>query len=391
MKRMIALLLVILTAPVAASCASPAAPDASPTEAPTVAVITDETRAELAEEFESLFAQRLYEGAAYVVYQGEAVYAGGTGKANKDEGTDNGADVVYSVGSVTKQFTAAAILKLCEEGKLSLDDTLEKYYPDYPAGKDITIHSLLSMQSGIPDYSRSYDEDGYEISVSSSPYIAGTSETNSAQQNRKVLQEYIFAFELLFEQGDRYSYSNSNYFLLGGIVEQVSGVSYHDYVRENFFVPLGMDTAGFVDDYDHPDAVIAKGYHRASNASLIFAYDGVSFACGDVMASPKDMEKWTVALHGGKVLEEEWYRLMTTPYIEDEASGASYGYGLMIADLSDARMYFHPGSIPGFVSFVGYIPDQDYYIAMMSNYANENTATIAMKMTRLFAEAIRSE
>ena len=382
MKKLLSLFLVILTAFAAVSCTSPAVPGTESTEAPAPsAVISDEKKAEIADAFEDIFTQRLYEGAAYVVYHGEEIYAGGTGKANKDDDIDNNADVVYQVGSVTKQFTAAAILKLCEEGKMSLDDTLEKYYPDYAAGKEITIHSLLSMQSGIPDYLRSYDEDGNEVSVSSAPYISGVSETNSEQQNQKTLQEYIFSQELLFEQEDRYSYSNSNYYLLGGIVEQVSGIGYHDYIRTNFFEPLGMDTAGFINDYDHPDAVIAKGYHRSSNASAIFAYKGVAFACGDVMTSPKDMEKWTRALHSGKVLSDESYRLMTTTYITDEASGISYGYGLMIADYGKAKMYYHPGSIPGFISFVGYIPDQDYFIALMSNYANESTPGVAAKMT----------
>ena len=100
--------------------------------------------------FEESFQSHGFKGAGYLVYKGEEIYSGGTGKANKKEKIDNSADVVYHVASVTKQFTAAAILKLCEEKKMSLDDTLSKYFPDYKSGADITIHELLSMQSFCP-------------------------------------------------------------------------------------------------------------------------------------------------------------------------------------------------------------------------------------------------
>ena len=360
------------------------------TESVSETVISGEVREEITEDFEELFALRLFEGAAYVVYKGEEVYSGGAGKANKADGIDNGADVVYCVGSVTKQFTAAAVLKLCEEGKLNLDDKLGKYFPEYDAGKDITLSELLSMQSGIPDFLRSYDEDGNEISDNSQPYIEGISSDNNSEQNREALEKHIFSSELLFEPGDRYSYSNSNYLLLGGIVEMVSDVSYHEYVRNNFFEPLGMDTAGFVDSYDVPGAVVAKGYNKGINSALIFDYPGISFACGDIMASPKDMEKWTSALHGGKVLNDRMYSEMIKVRVGDPTLEPAYGYGLMIYDLGGKRIYFHTGSIPGYITFVGYVPEQDFYIALMNNHSNDNTATVAMKMMELFSLALKN-
>ena len=322
--------------------------------------------------YEEVFADNGFSGAAYMVYKGEEIYSGGTGKANKKEGTDNSADTVYSIASITKQFTAAAILKLCEENKMSVADTLSKYFPEYAAGADITIHNLLSMQSGIPDYTRNYDDDGNEAASFSEIAIDGVTEDNTVEENREAIKNYIFSQKLLFDQGEHFSYSNSNYFLLGEIIEQVSGESYFDYIKTNFFEPLDMTTAGFIENYDNLSATVAKGYHGL-NASAIFSYAGVAFACGDIMASPKDLYKWSVALHSGKVLKDEMYREMTKKQAVGAEGYSSYGYGLMIND----GFYFHSGSIPCFLSVVMYSPDYDIYLAVMSNYASETYMTVA--------------
>lgn len=345
-------------------------PAAEPTEKSASA---DEVSVKKAKDiFEEVIADNGFDGAVYMVYKGREIYSGGSGKANKKEGTDNGADVVYHVASITKQFTAAAILKLCEQKKMSLDDTLSKYFPEYTAGADITIHYLLSMQSGIPDYTRRYEDSGEEASEFSEIVIDGVSEDNSAEENRRAIKKDIFSKKLLFDQGEHFSYSNANYFLLGEIIEQVSGTSYFDYIKSNFFEPLDMTTAGFMEDYDNPSATVAKGY-RGINAAAIFSYAGVAFGCGDIMASPKDMYKWSVALHSGKVLGDEMYREMIKKQAVGDAGYSSYGYGLMIND----GFYFHSGSLPCFLSMVMYSPQFDTYLALMSNYASETVNTCA--------------
>lgn len=392
MKKFVAFLLILtLTAGALSACGSGGQNNATEaleeaTDAPT-AVVTDALRAELAEEFEAIFTQRLYEGAAYLVYHGEEVYASGTGDAIKADNLENNPDVVYHVASVSKQFTAAAILKLCEEGRLSLDDTLNKYFPAYAAGAKVTIHHLLSMQSGIPDYVRSYNDDGTENRSGSAPAIYGIGSDNTAQENLDALTAHILAQDLLFTPGDRYSYSNSNYVLLGLIAEQESDTGFHDYIRTRFFEPLGMTTAGFAGE-DAPDAVVAKGYNSA-NGSRVLTYAGGAFACADVIASPKDLYRWTIALHSGKVLGEEMYRKMTTVYITDSDSGTSYGYGLMIAAASSGTTYYHPGSLPGFISMVAYIPEQDLFIALMSNHGCENTPSVAAALLASFNKKIK--
>lgn len=349
--------------------------------------VSGELRENMQSYIEESYVDHGFKGAAYLVYQGEEVYSGGAGKANKQENTDNGADVVYHIASITKQFTAAAILKLCEEGKMTVDDTLSTYFPEYTTGADITIHNLLSMQSGIPDFVREYDEDGYEVEISAQAAVYGVEEDNSFEENRDAIRRWIFDQELLFDQGERFSYCNSNYFLLGEIIEQVSGISYFDYLRTNFFEPLGMETAGFMENYDNADATVAKGYHNVG-ASEMLGYDGVAFGCGDMMASPKDMYKWTVALHSGKVLGDEMYRLMTTQHCEGDEGYSGYGYGLMIGDNGPVQAYFHSGSIPCFLSCVLYIPQMDFYVAVMSNYFSETVMSVLDDISKEFLKEI---
>ena len=394
MKRFLAILLSLLTAATMFSACGEdhSEKDAPETEAATVAaeketVVSGEMRDKVKELIDESFVSHGYKGAAYMVYRGEEVYSGGAGKANKKADIDNSADAVYHIASVTKQFTAAAILKLCEAGKMRLDDTLSKYYPDYTIGGDITIHNLLSMQSGIPDYVREYDADGNEVEASVQASVEGVKEDNSMEQNRAALREWILSQELLFEQGDRFSYCNSNYFLLGEIIEKVSGESYFDYLRTNIFEPLGMTTAGFMENYDNPDATVALGYHR-NDAAEMLDFQGAAFGCGDMMASPKDLYKWTTALHGGKVLGDEMYQKMITAHCEGDEGYAGYGYGLMIGDTGAMPYYFQTGSIPCFLSAVIYIPAVDYYVAVMSNYASETVKSVAQDISKKFLQEI---
>ncbi len=393
MKRLITLLLALITALSAlTACGEDKSEEATEaaTSAPTEqsTVVSDDTREKIKEQFEKALDNHTFRGAVYVVYKGEEVYSGGTGKANKKENTDNGADVVYHIASITKQFTAAAILQLCEQGKMSLDDTLGKYYPEYEIGADITIHNLLSMQSGIPDFARNYDEDGYEMTEVYQAVIDGVSEQNSIEENRAALREWILSQDLLFEQGERFSYCNSNYFLLGEIIEMVSGKSYFDYLQTAFFEPLGMETTGFMENYDNPKATVAKGYYGSSNADEIFNAQGVAFACGDMMASPKDMYQWSIALHGGKVLGEEMYQKMIAPHAEGDENYSSYGYGLMISPDGLLKTYFHSGSIPCFLSCVLYAPDVDLYVAVMSNYADASMMTVTEEFVKIILQEL---
>ena len=155
-------------------------------------------------------------------------------KGTDDNGQPLTIDASLPIASVSKQFCAAGVMLLSEKNKLSVDDTLDKYYPEYKFAKQLTLKNLLTMSSGIPDY--------YEKFMDGS--ALGTIEAD----NVKKIKEAIFGEELYFEPGDDYAYSNSNYFLLADIIEQVSGVPYHEYIRTNIFEPLGMTSSGFMEE-----------------------------------------------------------------------------------------------------------------------------------------------
>ena len=376
MKRSIAIILsLVMAATMFSACGENSSEKNQEPVSETATATEPDLPTKAKEIFDESFQSHLFQGVGYAVYQGEEIYSGGTGKANKKENIDNSADAVFHVASVTKQFTAASILKLCEEKKMSPDDTLSRFFPDYKAGADVTIHNLLSMQSGIPDFSREYDDDGNERKSESQISIDGVEKENSAQENRDAIRAWIYSQNLLFEQGERYSYSNSNYFLLAEILEQVSGQTFFDYLKTNFFEPLDMTTAGFDENYDVSGATVAKGYNNTGLVSEIYGYPGVSFGSGDMMASPKDLFKWSVALHGGKVLGAESLQKMTEKYV-DCGDGTSYGYGLMILENTSGTIYMHSGATPRFFSCVLYLPQKELYLSIMSNYASETTFSV---------------
>lgn len=378
MKRTIAVAMsVILAATVLSACGNNGGQSVETVDTTTAAKTGLQEKAKSI--FEQSFRDYGFMGAGYMVYKGEEIYSGGVGKANKKEDTDNGADVVYHVASITKQFTAAAILKLCEEKKLTLDDTLSKYFAGYKAGADITIHNLLSMQSGIPDFTREYDENGDEKKSDSQVFVDGVERNNSVQENRSAVRKWIFSQKLLFKQGGRYSYSNSNYFLLGEIIEQVSKKTYFDYIKTSFFEPLELTTAGFDENYDNSSAQVAKGHNNTGLVTNLYGYPGVSFGSGDLMISPKELYKWSAALHGGKVLSEESVKKMTEKYA-DCGDGTSYGYGLMIADSPAGTLYMHSGAVPKFFSYYFYLPQKELFVSLMSNYASETIFTVTKEI-----------
>ena len=356
-------------------------------ESVTEAAAADDLNAKAKDIFEESFRSHGFKGTGYAVYKGDELYSGGTGKANKKENIENSADAVYHVASVTKQFTAAAILKLCEEKKLNLDDSLSGYFPDYTEGADVSIHQLLSMQSGIPDFVRVYDENGNEVKSEAQIVLDRVSEDNSAQENRKAVRAWILAQRLLYTPGERYSYSNSNYFLLGEIIEQISGNTYFDYLKTSFFEPLEMTTAGFDENYDVSGAIVAKGYNNIGLVADLYGYPGVSFGSGDIMASPKDLYKWTAALHSGKVLSDDMYKKMTEKNA-DCGDGSSYGYGLMIMDSPVGTIFMHNGATPRFFSYVLWSPQKELFLSVMSNYASESTFSVTKDISAKLLQEI---
>ncbi len=249
-----------------------------------------------------------FEGIVYLTQNGEAVYQSATG--NLENQDPLAIDTPMPVGSISKQFCAAAILKLRDQGKLSVDDTLSKYFPEYEIGKDITLKNLLSMRSGILDMVNEGNVD--ELSTN-----------NSEEANTKVIKNWIFSKELKFEPDSQMSYSNSNYFLLGNIVEQVSGQKYIDFLRENIFKPLGMNNTGSIEELnDSPNWANGVRFDSVEDGKLL----GLTKGAGDIVTNAYDIDMWMTGLKSGKVISIDSYREMTTNYAIGYAN--QYGYGI---------------------------------------------------------------
>ena len=273
-----------------------------------------------------------FSGIVQISKGGEVIYQYAQG--NDDNGKALTVDASMPIGSVSKQFCAAAVMLLCDQKKLSVDDTLDRYFPEYKNSKKLTVKHLLNMSSGLTNYLELVNP-------------ADTS-TNEAE-NIKMLKKAIFDKELVFEPGSDYQYSNSNYLLLAEIVEQVSGVPYHDYLRKNFFEPLEMTHTGFTDEISgNPAWSFALSETESTEEG--FYTPGITKGAGDVVSNAEDMEKWMRGLSGGKVISTDAFRQMTqdvNPYSSEE-----YCYGLWHMSFDGVG---HVGQIPPHFGAVDYI------------------------------------
>lgn len=365
---------------VLAACGAPG-PASPPVASPTGAASPPGRHAELASAIDALAAAVLASTPAAgisvaVVWHGEPVVARGYGLADVERKTPAAADTLFRIGSITKQFTAAAILQLAAAHKLALDDDLHRYLPDYPThGKRITLRNLLAHTSGIRDY-----EHG----------IPWLQDHMSEQRPAAELVAQFAAAPLDFEPGARWSYSNSGYFLLGLIIERASGQSFADHVRDHVIAASGAPDVRYCpDEQDYPRA--ARGYEVKGNArvasrpiKMVYAY-----AAGGLCASAPGLVAWSRALAHARVVDEASWRQMTTPVPLADGSRFGYGLGLFVGDLGGRRVIFHGGGINGFVSTLAYYPDDDLHVAVLvnteGNFADDLGEAIARKVLGLSA------
>ncbi|MGB2805386.1 MAG: serine hydrolase domain-containing protein, partial [Candidatus Zixiibacteriota bacterium] len=290
-----------------------------------------------------------FHGAALVATGGKVVLKKGYGMASIELGVPNTPEMKFQIGSITKQFTAAAVLKLEEKGLLGLNDSITKHLPDYPkeTGDRITIHHLLSHTSGIPNFTN----------------MPGVMDKAALAAS---VEELIAIFKdepLDFEPGERYRYSNSNYIVLGAIIEKVSGQTYEDCLQENVFGPLGMDNSG----YDHRDRIMknrAAGYSQNEEGELLnadFVHMSTPYAAGALYSTVGDMFIWDQALYTDKLLSQSSRQKMFTPNKGD------YGYGWVIRESSGRKCIRHNGGIPGFYTTIDRWVDDKVTVVVLSN------------------------
>lgn len=295
--------------------------------------------------------------AVLVAKDGEIVYQTGSGYASLAHHVPVTLDTKFRIGSVTKQFTASAILKLQEEGKLSVEDKLSKFFPDFPRGDEVTIHHLLTHISGIHSYTNKPDFMEHATS-----YI-----------EPDTLVEQIMEDEYDFDPGEKWEYNNSGYFLLGVIVAKTSGMSFDDYLKRTFFEPLGMHDTGI-----HERQLILE--HEATG----YSFEGGKLrkavnwdmsragGAGALYSTVEDLYRWNEAVFGGKVLSQESLDAAFTPVKLNSgeianAMGGTYGYGWMMSELRGLKVISHGGGLHGFSSYLARNPDHNTTIAVLVN------------------------
>ncbi len=287
-----------------------------------------------------------FTGTVLVMKQNKILLRKAYGMADKEWNISNTPETKFEIGSLTKQFTAACILQLVEQGKLSLDDKLSKFLPKFPKADSVTIHMLLNHTSGIANYT------------------AQLSFMNVATQHlgQDSMISFIAGKPFTTSPGTKFNYTNSGYFLLGYIIEKVSGLSYGNYLEKNIFSKLGMSNSFL----NKPDSVLnmrAKGYDikgkKTANADYI-SMDW-SFSAGGIISTVDDMYKWDRALYTGTVLNDASKQKMFTPGKGD------YGYGFIIDSLEKHPHIWHNGSIPGFLSNFSRYPEDDVCVIVLAN------------------------
>lgn len=304
-----------------------------------------------------------------VVTNGRTVLAKGYGFADLENDVPATAETVYRIGSITKQFTSAAIMRLMEQGRLSLDDTLQKFLPDFPTqGKRVTVRQLLNHTSGIRSY------------TSLGPKWQRVMRLDLAPDSMVAL----FAGEPFdFEPGHAYRYNNSGYFLLGMIIEKLSGKTYAQHLQDEFFGPLGLENTVYCDQAPLIKRR-ARGYATRPDGRFVNA-EPLSmtqpYAAGSLCSTVGDLVAWTRALAGGQVVSPASYRLMTTPDTLHDGKPMTYGFGLGTGTLRGHRQVSHNGGINGFVAELHHYPDDSIITVVLTNTG----ALTAIQLERLVA------
>jgi len=301
---------------------------------------------------------RGFSGTVLVMKQNKVLLKKGYGMANREWNIPNTPDAKFRIGSITKQFTAACILQLIEAEKLSVDDKLSKFYPDFPKGDSVTIHMLLNHTSGIASYT---DQKNF-MDVAILPW------------SKDSIISYFKKVPYNFSPGTKWAYNNSGYFLLGCIIEKVSGQSYSDYLQQHIFEKLGMKNSG-VDKLDSVLAYRANGYSKVGKKTINADHITMEwpFSAGALYSTVDDLYKWDRALYGNTILTEASKKKMFTP------GKSNYGYGIIIDSMENHLRIWHNGGIPGFSTNISrFVNDDICTIVLSNNESNVDFVSIAL-------------
>ena len=300
-----------------------------------------------------------FNGSVLVAEKGKIIYKKGFGQANMEWNIPNQSDTKHRLGSVTKQFTSMLIMQLVQQGKLKLDVPISTYLPDYPKanGDQITLHHLLTHTSGIPNYT---DFPNFFKNKGRNPYSPTEFVT------------YFADSTLEFKPGEKFAYSNSGYFLLGVIIEKVTGKTYEQVMQENILTPLKMNNTGF----DHHATILknrATGYEKNGGDYINAQYLDMSvpYAAGSLYSTVDDLYLWDQALYTNQLLQKENMDLLFTKHIQDGGGFYGYGWGIRKMPVGNTKdsvsIIAHGGGINGFNTMLTRIPADKNLIVLLNN------------------------
>ena len=305
-----------------------------------------------------------------VVRGRDTVVMKGYGYADIENDIPATAQTVFRIGSVTKQFTSAAIMRLVEQGKVSLDDDVTKYVPNAPVqGQKVLVRHLLNHTSGIPSYTDVGPAFGRRMRLDLSP---------------DSLLAIVRTDSLQFEPGSHFYYNNTGYYLLGMIIEKVTGRKYGEYLNETFFTPHGLSSTM----YCSVSPIIkrrAQGYERGPNGLVNASYISMElpYAAGSLCSTVGDLVAWTRLLHSGKIVSAPSFQAMTTPVKLPVPRPMSYGFGLVSDTLGSHRRIQHGGGINGFISSLAHYPNDSLTIVVLANTAPAPSDQLADDIARI--------
>lgn len=307
-----------------------------------------------------------------IIKNGKLIFAKGYGLANLDYNIPNKTKTVYRIGSTSKQFTAACIVLLSQQGRLSLEDKLIKFFPNFPAyANDITIQHLLNHTSGIRDYLILARLSGL-----------GSDDHYTDRMVEKWLMNQI---ELNFNSGNEYLYSNSGYWLLGQIVKKVSGVTMAEYAKKNIFIPLEMNHTHFHNDHKQIVKNRASGYRPKRNGGYSISMTTLDMiGDGGIFTNVEDLAKWDASFYDSKILNQDFWAIMTKVGTLNNGKKTTYASGLGVTTYKGFKVIHHSGAFVGYKADMIRFPEAQFSVIILANRADSNPTQMAYKVADLF-------
>lgn len=334
--------------------------------------VTSLSAQDISSKFDQMFQEKYPEdgpGATVLVTKrNKVLYRNAFGKANIENNIAMHPDHIFEIGSITKQFTAVSILMLEEEGKLSIQDKLSKYLPDYPNGDQITIYHLLNHTSGIKSYT-------------------GMGDLETFAKNDKTPIEIIDFFKdapVDFQPGEQWNYNNSGYIILGYIIEEVAKMPYEEFIQKRIFDKLGMNNSY----YGNKARIIKNrasgyqptedGFRNAMQISMTIPY-----AAGSLMSTVDDMFLWHKAIRDNSLINASSKAKAHSNTTLNNGDLTNYGYGWQINELNGKKSIEHGGGIFGFVTQGVYVPDEDIYVIVLTNTNGNSPQDITLRLASM--------